>query len=371
MTEDPSAARPTRPFRAAIVLAALALWLPGAAAALDAGAVLPAGAMPGAERQERNTTVGLPLDVWDGRTVPMRAAEGKAVTRAWRIPGADLTTLDVMAPIRAALEGAGYDVLLDCQTRACGGFDFRFALPVLPEPGMHVDLGDFRWLTAEKPVPGGTETVGVLVSRSSNAAFVQIVTVSPADPAPARDAPAAATATGAATGAGDPAAGGGAGVPGVPGGADGPDGAGGAAVAGGAAGPGGAAAADGAAGLAEALERDGRAVLDDLVFEPGSAALGEGEFASLAALAAYLAANPEAGITLVGHTDRDGSLAANIALSKRRAASVADRLAGRYGIDRARIGAEGVGFLAPRATNLTPEGRALNRRVEVVLTAGG
>ena len=98
--------------------------------------------------------------------------------------------------------------------------------------------------------------------------------------------------------------------------------------------------------------------LDDLTFESGSALLGQGQFGSLAALAAYLKENPQRTIALVGHTDASGNLATNIALSTARAASVRDRLIRDFGIPAAQVSAEGVGYLAPRDSNLTQEGRA-------------
>ncbi|HMS94705.1 MAG TPA: OmpA family protein, partial [Tabrizicola sp.] len=122
-------------------------------------------------------------------------------------------------------------------------------------------------------------------------------------------------------------------------------------------------------GIRQALDRDGRAALDDLVFESGSSALSEGEYASLAEVAAWLEANPDGTIALVGHTDASGSLAANIALSERRAEAAALALIESYGADRSRIVSEGVGFLAPRATNADEAGRQKNRRVEVVVTS--
>jgi OOP family OmpA-OmpF porin len=123
-----------------------------------------------------------------------------------------------------------------------------------------------------------------------------------------------------------------------------------------------------APGLAAALAQTGAVALDDLTFATGSAQLGPGDFASLRDLAAYLAGNPDRTVALVGHTDASGDLAGNVALSRARAASVRDRLVRDYGAPADRVTAEGVGYLAPRATNLTPEGRTLNRRVEVVLT---
>jgi OOP family OmpA-OmpF porin len=72
-------------------------------------------------------------------------------------------------------------------------------------------------------------------------------------------------------------------------------------------------------------------------------------------------------VALVGHTDATGSLDANIALSRKRAASVKDRLVRAYGIAVSRLDAEGMGYLAPIASNLTQAGRDANRRVEAVL----
>jgi len=72
-------------------------------------------------------------------------------------------------------------------------------------------------------------------------------------------------------------------------------------------------------------------------------------------------------VVLVGHTDASGALAPNIALSRARAQAVRAALVA-LGAKADQIGAEGAGYLAPRATNLTPEGRAQNRRVEVMLT---
>ncbi len=70
---------------------------------------------------------------------------------------------------------------------------------------------------------------------------------------------------------------------------------------------------------------------------------------------------------LLEDTDADGDLALNVALSKRRAASVLERLVSDYNVARRQLQAEGVGYLAPIANNLTEVGREANRRVELVL----
>ena len=110
--------------------------------------------------------------------------------------------------------------------------------------------------------------------------------------------------------------------------------------------------------LIDRLVAEGHAVLENLDFETGD--LSE-------ALGAWLVATPGARVLLVGHTDAVGSLEANTALSLRRARAVADKLVNGYGAAPAQVEAEGAGFLAPRASNLSETGRAENRRVEVVL----
>ncbi|TNF63674.1 MAG: OmpA family protein, partial [Rhodobacteraceae bacterium] len=120
-------------------------------------------------------------------------------------------------------------------------------------------------------------------------------------------------------------------------------------------------------GLAAQLLARGHAELPGLTFATGSATLSEGRYDSLAELAGFLTENPGASVVLVGHTDATGSLESNIAISRQRAQSVRDRLVSAHGIAASRLGAEGMGYLAPRDTNLTEEGRTRNRRVEAVL----
>jgi outer membrane protein OmpA-like peptidoglycan-associated protein len=71
-------------------------------------------------------------------------------------------------------------------------------------------------------------------------------------------------------------------------------------------------------------------------------------------------------LTIVGHTDNVGTDAYNKSLSERRAQAVAQYF-GSHGVIPERLAAEGKGESAPRANNSTPEGRLLNRRVEVYI----
>ncbi|MBD3764169.1 MAG: OmpA family protein, partial [Rhodobacterales bacterium] len=156
------------------------------AAALPAAAFSPGFAVPAtltADQAEAPGDYPLPLGPWAGGSLPVQVVEGQVTRRAWRLEAPGQTTLALLAPLRAALVDQGYTVLLDCAAEACGGFDFRFATPVLPEPEMHVDLGDFRFVAARRETAAGVQAVSLMVSRSATAGHVQIVTVDPLPPA--------------------------------------------------------------------------------------------------------------------------------------------------------------------------------------------
>ena len=76
--------------------------------------------------------------------------------------------------------------------------------------------------------------------------------------------------------------------------------------------------------------------------------------------------NPYDAIVVEGHTDAIGSQRANEDLSRRRAESVRDYLIGQ-GVDAGQIRAVGIGSSRPSADNKSPEGRANNRRVEIIV----
>jgi OOP family OmpA-OmpF porin len=83
-------------------------------------------------------------------------------------------------------------------------------------------------------------------------------------------------------------------------------------------------------------------------------------------MAKLLKDNPALKLLVVGHTDNIGSLAFNMDLSQRRAIGVVNVLASRFGISKDRLTPVGVSFASPVASNQTEDGRAKNRRVELV-----
>lgn len=118
--------------------------------------------------------------------------------------------------------------------------------------------------------------------------------------------------------------------------------------------------------LAGRLERDGKAVLYGIFFDFGSDRIRPESEPALADMARVLRAHGNWLLAIEGHTDNVGGEAANLDLSRRRAASVRQAMVALYGIDARRLTAAGFGASRPQATNDTPQGRARNRRVELV-----
>lgn len=104
----------------------------------------------------------------------------------------------------------------------------------------------------------------------------------------------------------------------------------------------------------------------DLLFATDSASLRGDLTRDLNAVAASLKKYPNSRIEVIGHTDNTGSAAYNQDLSQRRAVAVAEVLR-NSGVPSSRIAAFGRGEDVPVASNLTPDGRAKNRRVEIII----
>jgi OOP family OmpA-OmpF porin len=305
---------------------------------------LPLGASALSRRETALGTYALPVGAFSASGIPLRLEEGHILRRTWQVRGS-ASVLQVVKPLRRQLEAEGFEILFQCESRQCGGFDFRFGIEVVPAPDMVISLSDYHFLAAAKPdspdSSGGSDSSGgraalandptskaqvvsLLVSRSGQANYVQLIEVSPVEQAPI--APLAIIA------------------PQIP-------------------------TPEAAPGLAVQLRAQGHAVLNGLVFETGAATLGQASVPSLERLAAFLTAEPEAKVLIVGHTDSLGGFENNQALSQRRAAVAKEALVAGYGADPDRIDVAGAGYMAPIASNLSVAGRESNRRVEVVLIA--
>lgn len=307
------------------------------------------------EKGAKQDEYALPVASFSG-AAPTVTLTGHVVRRSWRLPAAERTVTTVLNGYRRALEAQGFRRLLDCRSDACGGFDFRFGAELLPAPAMAVDVRDFAQLTVGREGPAGYASI--VISQVRDHIYVQVVTVDPTDAGMAlvgealeelptavpqdRVEPEAETASGDV-------------------------------------------AADDTTVAEEAVPTrrsddvpdDGRPLLDRLLeyghvpvaglaFASGGSKLTEDSGAALDEMARMLRENPDLAVAIVGHSDNRGPLNVNIELSRRRAAAVRSALVER-GVKANRLEARGVGYLAPRRSNATEDGRALNRRVELVL----
>jgi len=121
-----------------------------------------------------------------------------------------------------------------------------------------------------------------------------------------------------------------------------------------------------AADLSTGITGVGHIVVNGILFDTGKAEVKPESDAALQEVAKLLKGKPSLKVYVVGHTDNVGGLAANIDLSKRRAASVVQSLTAKYGVSAAQLQSFGDGPYAPVASNHSEDGRALNRRVELV-----
>lgn len=124
-------------------------------------------------------------------------------------------------------------------------------------------------------------------------------------------------------------------------------------------------------GVEAQLTKECRAELPGIYFAFNSAILDTASNRAIASVAEMLGRHADWSVTLEGHTDSIGSATANRTLSERRVAAVRDRLVSAHRIDQGRLRASGFGSARPREPNTTIEGRARNRRVELVRECTG
>lgn len=116
----------------------------------------------------------------------------------------------------------------------------------------------------------------------------------------------------------------------------------------------------------KSIRDTGHVAVYGIYFDTGLAALKPASAAALAEITKLLKQDPELNVYVVGHTDNTGGMAANMKLSQARAAAVVAELVSKYGIEQARLKSAGVASLVPLSTNRNEDGRAKNRRVELV-----
>ncbi len=121
-----------------------------------------------------------------------------------------------------------------------------------------------------------------------------------------------------------------------------------------------------AAALSGGLTGNGHVVVPGILFDTGKADVKPESGAALQEIVKLMQGNAKLKIFVVGHTDNVGPVAANLDLSKRRAAAVVALLVSQYKVSPDRLQAFGAGPYAPVSANTSEDGRSLNRRVELV-----
>ncbi len=110
----------------------------------------------------------------------------------------------------------------------------------------------------------------------------------------------------------------------------------------------------------------GHITIYSILFEPGKAEIKPESEHTLKAIADYLNSHSDKKFVIVGHTDNTGDFDANVQLSQKRAQAVMQKLINQYGANANQLRAYGDGPTAPIASNLTDNGKAQNRRVDIV-----
>lgn len=266
----------------------------------------------------------------DKGKVTLRAVEGRISNRFYFAP-AGRSALEVQRNYLQALTAAGFKPMISCEVEQCARLNLQGAISDLPrnaawDEGNAVVSGIFNsgnqpffhYVSARKEVPGGTMYVQVGLVGSPKEPpingrvrqFMQII-----EPATLEDGKVLVDMK----------------------------------------------------GIQQGLQRDGKIALYGVHFDTGKAVIRDESSEQLKQMAAALKAEPSLKVFIVGHTDSQGDFESNIALSQRRAQAVVDALSTRHGIAANRLTARGVASLSPVSANTSEDGRAKNRRVELVV----
>jgi len=244
----------------------------------------------------------------DGKATDARRLEGRVTRIAYRTPPGP-SILEVSRNFETQLAKAGFETLLACHVDQCGAIPFSEAIDALPIPQMWIDGFNYRYYSGRK-AEGGRETyAAVLVSKNNDNITAQLVV----------------TQIGAIANK----------------------------------------MVD-AAAMAKGLGDAGHIALYGIYFDTDKATIKPESAPTLAEMAKLLNGQPRLNVFIVGHTDSQGAYEHNMTLSRQRAEAVANALVASYKIAKPRLFPAGVGYLAPVGSNATEDGRALNRRVELV-----
>jgi outer membrane protein OmpA-like peptidoglycan-associated protein len=124
--------------------------------------------------------------------------------------------------------------------------------------------------------------------------------------------------------------------------------------------------AESTADFSQAIAASGRYITHGILFDTDSDRLKPESASVVQAIAKGLTAKADLKLLIEGHTDGSGNATHNMDLSKRRAEAVKSVLVSQFNVDASRLTTSGLGSTKPIDTNDTPQGRAQNRRVELV-----
>lgn len=259
----------------------------------------------------------------------LRNVEGRVNNRMYYGPKGS-SALEIYRNYKRALEAAGFEILYACEPEACHDKRVQNMIKELPREAKWVKFDayvsaifnsgnqpGFHYLSARKPGPAGPVQLQVALARTDSGSesgmvrqFIQIVE-------PAKVSLDKVTVD--------------------------------------------------AKGIGESLQRDGKIALYGVTFDTNTAVIRDDSSGQLAHMAQALKSQPLLKVIIVGHTDNEGGIESNLALSIRRAQAVTEALTKRHGIATSRLMARGVASFAPVSTNANDAGRAMNRRVEMVV----
>jgi OmpA-OmpF porin, OOP family len=242
--------------------------------------------------------------------------EGKVTKISYELPE-DRSSLEVFRNYEIELKNAGFEILFTCSNEECGGRSFNHT--VVPYDTMFGDnYYDQRYLAAKLSRPEGDAYASVYViknttggGRTKNYIYTQVDVI---ELTPMQEQMVKIDAD----------------------------------------------------EMAKEIMLSGSVSIYGIYFDFDKADIRPESEPTIAEIAKFLKEQPDIKVFVVGHTDNEGSLDYNINLSKQRAKSVVNKLINDHEIKPSRLTPEGLGFLAPVASNRTEEGRAKNRRVELV-----